>query len=62
MKVNHKKRDMTFKKENFTTTLNKAKMLVPGFREAFSRFEERLVLDQLSEAISRIYFKTDTYE
>jgi hypothetical protein len=53
---------MTFKKENFTTTLNKAKMLVPGFREAFSRFEERLVLDQLSEAISRIYFKTDTYE
>jgi hypothetical protein len=32
---------MTFKKENYTTTLNQVKITVPGFREAFSRFEER---------------------
>ncbi|MCC7452624.1 MAG: tyrosine-type recombinase/integrase [Crocinitomix sp.] len=46
---------MTFKKENYTTTLNKAKMLVPGFREAFSRFEERLILDQCSKSMFSNY-------
>jgi hypothetical protein len=40
---------MTFKKEKYTSTLQKAKMLVPGFKQAFSRFEERLVLDQCSK-------------
>ena len=37
---------MTFKKSNYYTTLEKAKDLVVGFRAAFSRFEERLVLNQ----------------
>jgi integrase/recombinase XerD len=46
---------MTFKKENYTTKLNQAKMTVPGFREAFSRFEERLVLDQCSKSMFSNY-------
>lgn len=46
---------MTFKKENNLTTLNKAKMLVPGFREAYSRFEERTVLDQCSKSLITNY-------
>ena len=46
---------MTFKKENYTTTLQQAKMGVPGFREAFSRFEERLVLDQCSKSMFTNY-------
>ena len=46
---------MTFKKENYTTTLMKAKTLVPGFKEAFSRFEERLVLDQCSKSMFSNY-------
>lgn len=46
---------MTFKKENYITTLEKAKILVPGFREAFSRFEERLVLDQCSKSMFTNY-------
>ncbi len=46
---------MSFKKENYTTTLVKAKTLVPGFKEAFSRFEERLVLDQCSKSMFSNY-------
>jgi site-specific recombinase XerD len=46
---------MTFKKENFTTTLQQAKTIVPGFREAFSRFEERIVLDQCSKSMLTNY-------
>lgn len=46
---------MTFKKENYTTTLVRAKQLVPGFKEAFSRFEERLVLDQCSKSMFSNY-------
>lgn len=46
---------MTFKKENYTTTVQKAKVVVPGFREAFSRFEERMVLDQCSKSMSNNY-------
>lgn len=46
---------MSFKKENYTTTLNKAKTLVPGFLDAFSRFEERLVLDQCSKSMFSNY-------
>jgi len=38
---------MTFKKENYTTTLEKAKLLVPGFREAYARMNERMVLELL---------------
>lgn len=46
---------MTFKKENYTTTVDKAKMLVPGFRQAFSRFEERMVLNQCSKSMQQNY-------
>ena len=46
---------MTFKKENYTTTVQRAKQVVPGFREAFSRFEERLVLDQCSKSMFTNY-------
>ncbi|MEY4217092.1 MAG: hypothetical protein RLZZ68_1548, partial [Bacteroidota bacterium] len=46
---------MTFKKENYTTTLQKAKMFVPGFKQAFGRFEERLVLDQCSKSMFTNY-------
>lgn len=46
---------MTFKKENYTTTLVRAKQLVPGFKEAFIRFEERLVLDQCSKSMFSNY-------
>ncbi len=46
---------MTFKKENYTTTLLRAKQLVPGFKESFSRFEERLVLDQCSKSMFSNY-------
>lgn len=46
---------MTFKKENYTTTLVRAKQLVPGFKEAFSRFDERLVLDQCSKSMHLNY-------
>ncbi|MGI6319979.1 MAG: hypothetical protein ACOXZK_05320 [Bacteroidales bacterium] len=35
---------MTFKKENYTTTLEKAKLLVPGFREAYARMNELRML------------------
>jgi site-specific recombinase XerD len=41
---------MSFKKENYYTTLSKAKDLVPGFRTAYSKFEERVVIDQNSKS------------
>lgn len=46
---------MTFRKEDFTTTLVKVKELVPGFRAAFSLFEERVVLDRLSKSLATNY-------
>lgn len=46
---------MTYKKKDYTTTLSKAKNIVPGFRESFSRFEERLVLDQCSKSMFTNY-------
>ncbi len=47
---------MTFKKENYTTTVQKAKVVVPpGFKQAFSRFEERMVLDQCSKSMASNY-------
>jgi hypothetical protein len=41
---------MTFKESSYYTTVTKAKDQVPGFREAFSCFEERFVLDQCSKS------------
>ncbi len=46
---------MTFKKENYTTTLQKAKVMIPGFKQAFTRFEERMVLDQCSKSMFTNY-------
>lgn len=46
---------MTFKKENYVTTLQKAKMMVPGFKEAFVRFDERMILDQCSNSMHTNY-------
>ena len=55
MQVHFKLRTMTFKKENCYTIINQAKDLVPGFRDAFSLFEERVVLDRLSKSLSNNY-------
>lgn len=46
---------MTFKKKDYYTTLAQAKDLVPGFRAAFSQFEERVVLDRLSKSLISNY-------
>ena len=46
---------MTFKKESYYTIVAQAKDLVPGFRSCFSRFEERVVLDRLSDSLIRNY-------
>lgn len=46
---------MTFRKEDFTTVLVRAKELVPGFRAAYSLFEERVVLDRLSKSLATNY-------
>lgn len=43
---------MTFKKKGeYYTTLAKAKDLVPGFRAAFSKFEEHVVLNRSSKSL-----------
>lgn len=46
---------MTFRKENYYTTVQQAKDQVPGFRDAFSRFEERVVLDRCSRSLITNY-------
>ena len=55
MQVHFKLLIMTFKKENSYTTIDQAKDLVPGFRDTFSLFEERVVLDQLSKSLANNY-------
>ena len=46
---------MTFKKGNYYTAIAQAKDLVPGFRDAFALFEERVVLDRLSKSLTNNY-------
>ena len=46
---------MTFKKKDYYTTLQKAKDIVPGFREAFSRFEEQVTINQSSKSLITNY-------
>lgn len=46
---------MTFKKEEFYTTVEQAKDLVPGFRLAFGRFEETVTINNLSDSLIRNY-------
>ena len=43
---------MTFRKGNYYTAIAQAKDLVPGFRDAFALFEERVVLDRLSKSLT----------
>ena len=46
---------MTFKKKDYYTVVHRAKDLVPGFKEAFRRFEESVVLNQNSDSLIRNY-------
>ncbi len=46
---------MSFKKENYYTYVEQAKDLVPGFREAYSKFNERVILDQCSKSLVSNY-------
>lgn len=46
---------MTFKKEDYTTTLEKAKKIVPDFKVCYSKFHERVVLDQCSKSMITNY-------
>lgn len=46
---------MTFKKRNYYTAEAQAKDFVPGFREAYALFEERVVLDRLSKSLITNY-------
>ena len=46
---------MTFKKGNYYTVVAQAKDFVPGFRNAFALFEERVVLDRLSKSLITNY-------
>ncbi|MBL7829757.1 MAG: tyrosine-type recombinase/integrase [Saprospiraceae bacterium] len=46
---------MSFKKENYYTYVEQAKDLVPGFREAYSKFNERVILDQCSKILVSNY-------
>jgi len=46
---------MTFKKEEFYTTVEQAKDLIPGFRLAFGRFEETVAIHNLSDSLIHNY-------
>lgn len=39
---------MTFRKEKYYTTVQQAKDQIPGYTDAFSSLEERVVLDRFS--------------
>lgn len=49
---------MSFKKNNYYTTLSKAKDLVPGFRSAYEQFHERVILDQNSKSMITNYSRS----
>lgn len=46
---------MSFKKENYYTIVEKSKDIVPGFRDAFEKFVERVTLDQCSKSLITNY-------
>ncbi len=52
---------MSFRKERYYTIIAQAKNLVPGFTEAFSQFEERVVLDRLSKSLITNYGRNVAY-
>ena len=49
---------MSFKKENYNTLLNQAKTNVLGFKEAYSRFIERVTIDQCSASLISNYSRS----
>jgi len=49
---------MSFKKENYTTLLNQAKTNVVGFRDAYSKFIERVTIDQCSPSLISNYSRS----
>ena len=49
---------MSFKKENYNTLLNQAKTNVVGFKEAYSKFIERVTIDQCSASLISNYSRS----
>jgi len=49
---------MSFKKEDYNTFLNQAKSSVVGFKEAYSRFIERVTIDQCSPSLISNYSRS----
>ena len=49
---------MSFKKENYNTLLNQAKTNVVGFKEAYSKFIERVTIDQCSASLVSNYSRS----
>jgi hypothetical protein len=49
---------MSFKKENYNTLLNQAKTNVVGFRDAYSKFIERVTIDQCSPSLISNYSRS----
>lgn len=49
---------MSFKKENYNTLLNQAKTNVLGFKASYSRFIERVTIDQCSKSLISNYSRS----
>jgi len=49
---------MSFKKEDYNTLLNQAKSNVVGFRDAYSKFIERITIDQCSTSLISNYSRS----
>lgn len=49
---------MSFKKENYNTFLNQAKSNVVGFKAAYSKFIERVTIDQCSPSLINNYSRS----
>lgn len=49
---------MSFKKENYNTLLNQAKSNVVGFRDSYSKFIERVTIDQCSASLISNYSRS----
>ena len=46
---------MTFKKKNYYTIVQQAQDAVPGFRDAYAKFIERVTIDQNSTSLITNY-------
>ena len=49
---------MSFKKKDYYTFVEQAKDIVPGFRDAFSKFVERVTIDQNSKSLITNYSRS----